>query len=55
MLLIFRNEVEFYVTIMPELLKFQATKTTELFKAIPECYFARTDILIMGKFLFNLS
>uniref|UniRef100_A0A1A9WWV3 CHK domain-containing protein n=1 Tax=Glossina brevipalpis TaxID=37001 RepID=A0A1A9WWV3_9MUSC len=44
---LFRNEVEFYMTIMPELLQFQVTKTTEVFKAIPECYYARSDLLIM--------
>lgn len=44
-----RNEVEFYTAIMPELLKFQSTKTEEIFKAIPKCYFARSDLLIMGK------
>ncbi|XP_073826568.1 uncharacterized protein [Musca autumnalis] len=44
---LFRNEVEFYTAIMPELLKFQNTKTTELFKAMPKCYYARSDLLIM--------
>ena len=46
----FRNEVEFYTTIMPELLKFQATKTDEVFNAMPKCFYARSDLLIMGKF-----
>ncbi|KAM7362934.1 uncharacterized protein ACRADG_000038 isoform 2-T2 [Cochliomyia hominivorax] len=44
---LFRNEVEFYTAIMPELLKFQATKTDEAFKAIPKCYYAQPDLLIM--------
>ncbi|KAH8291907.1 hypothetical protein KR054_002036 [Drosophila jambulina] len=47
---LFRNEVEFYTTIMPELLKFQASKTgrdTPVFNAIPKCYTARHDLLIM--------
>ncbi|XP_037806748.1 uncharacterized protein LOC119600545 [Lucilia sericata] len=44
---LFRNEVEFYTAIMPELLKFQATKTDEVFKAIPKCFYARPDLLIM--------
>ncbi|EDX12484.1 GD19214 [Drosophila simulans] len=47
---LFRNEVQFYNTIMPELLKFQASKTnqdTPVFNAIPKCYSARHDLLIM--------
>ncbi|XP_060646929.1 uncharacterized protein LOC132784998 [Drosophila nasuta] len=47
---LFRNEVEFYTSIMPELLKFQATKTgveAPLFNALPKCYTARHDLLIM--------
>ncbi|XP_013119514.1 uncharacterized protein LOC106096356 [Stomoxys calcitrans] len=44
---LFRNEVEFYTAIMPELLKFQSTKSKELFKALPKCYYARSDLLIM--------
>ncbi|EDW38444.1 GL12598 [Drosophila persimilis] len=47
---LFRNEVEFYTTIMPELLKFQASKTgrdSPVFNAIPKCYTARHDLLIM--------
>ncbi|XP_064551987.1 uncharacterized protein LOC135437838 [Drosophila montana] len=47
---LFRNEVEFYTTIMPELVKFQASKTgleAQLFNSIPKCYTARHDLLIM--------
>ncbi|XP_030373641.1 uncharacterized protein LOC115623435 [Scaptodrosophila lebanonensis] len=47
---LFRNEVEFYTTIIPELLKFQASKTgveAPLFNSIPKCYSARNDLLIM--------
>ncbi|XP_075145504.1 uncharacterized protein LOC142220317 [Haematobia irritans] len=44
---LFRNEVEFYTAIMPELLKFQSTKSDEQFKALPKCYYARSDLLIM--------
>ncbi|KAH8367572.1 hypothetical protein KR200_007110 [Drosophila serrata] len=47
---LFRNEVQFYTTIMPELLKFQASKTGRdmpAFNAIPKCYTARHDLLIM--------
>lgn len=50
---IIRNEVEFYTTIMPELLRFQASKTgrdTPVFNAIPKCYKARHDLLIMGNY-----
>jgi len=51
--LFYSNEVEFYTTIMPELLKFQASKTeqdTPVFNAIPKCYSARHDLLIMGNY-----
>ncbi|XP_017849549.1 uncharacterized protein LOC108604541 isoform X2 [Drosophila busckii] len=47
---LFRNEVEFYTSIMPELVKFQAAKTgleQTLFNSIPKCYTARQDLLIM--------
>ncbi|KAH8277123.1 hypothetical protein KR026_005632 [Drosophila bipectinata] len=47
---LFRNEVEFYTTILPELLKFQASKAgpgEPLFNAIPKCFTARHDLLIM--------
>lgn len=44
---LFRNEVEFYNRIMPELLKYQRTRSDETFQAIPKCYLARQDLLIM--------
>ncbi|TDG39810.1 hypothetical protein AWZ03_013764 [Drosophila navojoa] len=47
---LFRNEVEFYTRIMPELLRFQASRTgleSQLFNSIPKCYTARQDLLIM--------
>lgn len=42
-----RNEVEFYNKIFPELLKFQQKKTNEALKAIPHCYLARNDLVIL--------
>lgn len=50
--------MEFYTTIMPELVKFQASKTgldAPLFKSIPKCYTARHDLLIMGKSVYTLK
>ncbi|KAL7729583.1 hypothetical protein ACLKA6_007867 [Drosophila palustris] len=47
---LFRNEVEFYTKIMPELIKFQTSKTgieAAVFNSIPKCYTARHDLLIM--------
>ncbi|XP_034487244.1 uncharacterized protein LOC117791567 [Drosophila innubila] len=47
---LFRNEVEFYTKIMPELNKFQASKTgigAAVFNSIPKCFTARHDLLIM--------
>ncbi|KAH8414168.1 hypothetical protein KR222_010708 [Zaprionus bogoriensis] len=47
---LFRNEVEFYNTLMPELGRFQASQTSleeQLFSSIPKCYVARQDLLIM--------
>lgn len=44
---LFRNEVEFYTKIMPELIKYQTTRTDETFQAFPKCYLARHDLLIM--------
>ncbi|XP_068155397.1 uncharacterized protein [Drosophila tropicalis] len=49
---LFRNEVQFYTAIMPELIKFQDSKLSSssslgLFQAIPQCYTARHDLLIM--------
>lgn len=44
---LFRNEVEFYTNIIPELIKFQETRTDNVFQAIPKCYLARQDLLIM--------
>lgn len=42
-----RNEVEFYNKIFPELLKFQQKKTNDVLKAIPHCYLARNDLVIL--------
>lgn len=42
-----RNEVEFYNKIFPELLKFQQNKTDDVLKAIPHCYLARNDLVIL--------
>ncbi|XP_055850062.1 uncharacterized protein LOC129914738 [Episyrphus balteatus] len=44
---LFRNEVEFYTNIIPELIKFQRTRIADTFQAIPKCYLARQDLLIM--------
>lgn len=49
--------MEFYTSIMPELVKFQASKTgldAPLFNSIPKCYTARHDLLIMGKYVYTL-
>lgn len=42
-----RNEVEFYNKIFPELLKFQQKNTDDFLKAIPHCYLARNDLVIL--------
>uniref|UniRef100_A0A1B0D7X8 CHK kinase-like domain-containing protein n=1 Tax=Phlebotomus papatasi TaxID=29031 RepID=A0A1B0D7X8_PHLPP len=39
--------VRFYTKIVRELLSFQQRKTRESFSAIPRCYFARSDLLIL--------
>ncbi|GAB0099234.1 uncharacterized protein DMENIID0001_150820 [Sergentomyia squamirostris] len=44
---LFRNEVRFYTKIVRELLSFQQQKTHETFSAIPRCYYARSDLLIL--------
>ncbi|XP_017490721.1 PREDICTED: uncharacterized protein LOC108378927 isoform X1 [Rhagoletis zephyria] len=44
---LFRNEVLFYTEILPELLRFQCTKTEKAFEATPKCFYARGDLLIM--------
>ncbi|XP_053958148.1 uncharacterized protein LOC128863170 [Anastrepha ludens] len=44
---LFRNEVLFYTEILPELLRFQETKTEKVFDATPKCFYARGDLLIM--------
>jgi hypothetical protein len=46
--LLFRNEVQFYTKILPELTRFQKTRSTEFqFNAVPQCYLARNDLLIL--------
>ncbi|CAD6991732.1 uncharacterized protein LOC101461592 [Ceratitis capitata] len=44
---LFRSEVLFYMEILPELLRFQSTKTAKVFAATPKCYYTREDLLIM--------
>ncbi|XP_055637740.1 uncharacterized protein LOC129776235 [Toxorhynchites rutilus septentrionalis] len=49
---LFRNEVEFYNTIMPEFLAFQKRKSgsgnaSEIFTAVPQCYLAQDDLVIL--------
>lgn len=48
---LFRNEVEFYTTILPELIKFQQSKNNEKFKAIPQYYLAKNDLVILEDLL----
>jgi Ecdysteroid kinase-like family len=46
--LLFRNEVQFYTKILPEFQKFQKSKSTDFqFNAVPLCYLARNDLLIL--------
>lgn len=47
---LFQNEVVFYTEIISALLSFQKLKTTETFNAVPKCYLAHPDLLILGKF-----
>ncbi|XP_053694635.1 uncharacterized protein LOC128742328 [Sabethes cyaneus] len=50
---LFRNEVEFYNTIMPEFVTFQKRKcnntTTggQIFRAVPQCYLAQDDLIML--------
>lgn len=43
-----RNEVKFYTEILPELYQFQRNKMkTNLFNSVPECYYAKNNLLIL--------
>ncbi|XP_055550880.1 uncharacterized protein LOC129733229 [Wyeomyia smithii] len=47
---LFRNEVEFYNTIMPEFVAFQKRKCTasgQMFRAVPQCYLAQDDLIML--------
>ncbi|XP_037036438.1 uncharacterized protein LOC119074414 [Bradysia coprophila] len=44
---LFRNEVEFYNRILPDLLKYQQKKTNDVLRAIPHCYLARNDLVVL--------
>lgn len=46
---LFQNEVVFYTEIIPALLSFQKRKTTETFNAVPKCYLAQSDLLMLGR------
>ncbi|XP_053680484.1 uncharacterized protein LOC128731392 [Anopheles nili] len=47
---LFRNEVVFYNTIMPEYIEFQRRQSPDdgsIFQAVPQCYLARDDLLVL--------
>ncbi|XP_058824094.1 uncharacterized protein LOC131684872 [Topomyia yanbarensis] len=47
---LFRNEVAFYNTIMPEMIAFQKRKSnhnSDIFLAVPQCYLAQDDLVML--------
>lgn len=51
---LFHNEVIFYNEIIPALLSFQKLKTNETFNAVPKCYLAQSDLLMLGIYKFTM-